>query len=129
MAGDLVYLHQGIRPIWSAGGTGSQFPKCFLHGGDPGLTRVHPHGRQAIIPVPCSLLLCQYQQRGHVVADFLSLPPGPKAIQEGQFHLGMTGKLKLMQQRENVDVPPYIRATSFLHQSTFCRKKAYSAIV
>ena len=36
--------------------------------------------------------------------------------------------MKPSQGRENVDAP-HIRAISFLHQFTFCEKKAYSVIV
>ena len=71
MAGALMQLHQGVRPIGSAGGTGGQFP---CHGGDPGLTRVHPYGQQSIISSPCHFILCLHQEKNNIMTEFLSSP-------------------------------------------------------
>ena len=71
--GALMQPHQDIRPMGSARGTGSQFPHHFLHGGDPGLARVHQYSQQTIISSPCCFILCLHQEKSNVMAEFLSL--------------------------------------------------------
>ena len=48
MASISIELNQGIRPIGSTRGQGSQLPDCFLHSGNPGLIWVYPHCGEAI---------------------------------------------------------------------------------
>ena len=75
MVGVLIQLHHGIRPIGSTGDPGSQFPNCFLHRADPGLTGVHPYSRKAILSILCGLLLSRYQQEGDIIVEFFFDPP------------------------------------------------------
>ena len=82
MAGVLVQLHQGIRPIGSTGDPGSQFSNCFLHRVDPGLTGVHPYGRKAILSIPCGLLLGRYQEEGNVIVEFFFVPQALRLVRE-----------------------------------------------
>ena len=77
MAGVLIQLHQGVRPIRSTGNPGGEFPDHFLHRADPGLTGFYPYGRKAILSIPCGLLLSRYQEEGDIIAEFSFVPPKP----------------------------------------------------
>ena len=55
-------------------------------------------------------------------------PPNLKAIQEDSFAWEWQGSWNQHSEGQ-ILIFPHMRAISFLQQSTFCRKKAYSAIV
>ena len=46
------------------------------------------------------------QQESNILAGLLYLPPDFKAVQGGQFCLGMTGELEPVKLRANIEVPP-----------------------
>ena len=82
MAGVLVQPHLGIRPIRSTGDPGSQFPNCFFHIGDPGLTGVHTYGRKTTLPIPCCLLLGGDEAEGNVITEFFLVPQAFRLMRE-----------------------------------------------
>ena len=51
-------------------------------------------------------ILYPNQQESDVMVGFLSLLPDFKAVQGGQFCLGVAGELEPVQQRANIEVPP-----------------------
>ena len=83
MAGVLVKLHLGVRPIGSTGDPGGQFPNHLLHTGNPGLTGVHPYGRKTILPISCSLLaLTETRRKAMSLQNFSSSPQAFKPVRE-----------------------------------------------
>ena len=50
-------------------------------------------------------ILYPNQQESNIMAGLLYLPPDFKAVQGGQFHLGMTGELEPVKLRANTKVP------------------------
>ena len=51
-------------------------------------------------------ILYPNQQKSDIVVGFLPLPADFKAVQGGQFHLSMTGDIKPVKLRANIEVPP-----------------------
>ena len=74
MAGALVQLCKGIRPIRSAGDIGRQCSYCLLHGGCPDLIGIYPYQGYTVILSPQSVS-CANQEIGYVIAGFLDIPP------------------------------------------------------
>ena len=51
-------------------------------------------------------ILYPNQLESNIMAGFLYLLPDVKAVQGGQFHLGMIGELELVKLRANIEAPP-----------------------
>ena len=74
MAGALVQLWKGIRPVRSTGDVGEQCSYHLLHGGCPDLIGIYPYQGYTVI-LSLQSISCANQEIGHVVAGFLDVLP------------------------------------------------------
>ena len=74
MAGALVHLCKGIRPVGSAEDVGRQSSYHLLHGGCLDLIGTYPCQGHTII-LSLQSIPCSNQDIGYVIAGFLDVPP------------------------------------------------------
>ena len=105
MARTLIQLCQGLRPIGSTGGAGSQCFNCLLHGGSPGLVVVHLYQGYNVLSI-LSGISCADQYVGNIVVGLLNASPDLKPTYGKQFCRGMARELKVIKAGADIKISP-----------------------